>query len=184
MNKFLSSVLALLVLAVGGLYVQKPEVTVQPTPVVVNQPTDVGASPNPDVLTQTRFKAGVLANKYGSLTTVNASTTSSTVPTLQLGLGSTGIITVGTSTPAIRTQYASTTAVSSANSVVRVTQVATGPAGVTCNTTQATNTLVSTFFASSTNTSLNGFGITLGAIPTTNPACFFYEVFDRSTNGY
>lgn len=184
MNKFISSVLVLLVLAVGGLYLRKPEVTVQTTPVQVDQPDLVGANPGLDHLSNEYFKAGVSATKYFGLSTVNASTTSSTAPTLQLGKGSSGIITVGTSTPAIRTQNASTTAVSSSNSVVKVTQVANGPAGVTCNTTQATNTLVSTLFASSTAPSLNGFSLVLGSIPTTNPACFFYEVFERSTNGY
>lgn len=149
-----------------------PVAPVQQAPYYQERP--VGASGN-------RFVDGLFAAKYSGIDSVNASTTSSTAPTLQLGAGTHGVITVGTSTPAVKVQYASTTAIN-ANSMVFVQQTLSGPPGVTCNTTQATNTLVSVHdHATSTN---DGFGITLGSIPTTNPPCFEYLIFDRSKSGY
>lgn len=152
--------------------------------VTVEKVEQVGGSQSQDHYNPEFFRNGLYANKFFTLSSTNASTTSSTAPTLPLalGAGSHGIITVGTSTPAVRTTYASTTAVTS-NSTVFFQQTASGPAGVTCNTTGATSTIVTTY-TSSTRASLNGFAVTLGSIPATDPVCLEYWVVDRSTSGY
>lgn len=164
-----------------------PQVNVTtPVPQVdVNVPEQlVGGSQSQDHYNPEYFRNGLYGNKFFSLSSVNASSTSSTAPTLPLALsaGSHGVITVGTSTPAVRTTYASTTAVT-ANSTIYFAQTASGPAGVTCNSTGATSTIYTTY-TSSTNISLNGFAVTLGSIPTTNPVCLSYWIVDRSTSGY
>lgn len=70
---------------------------------------------------------------------------------------------------------ASTTAVSNANSAVSVQQELTTPlAGVTCNSTIATDTAVTVLYNASTT--LTGFKLTTTAAPVTNPNCYSFEV--------
>ncbi len=182
MNTKLIGALLVVSLLLGGYGAYKSMQSPSPITQVVEK--QVGATPSPDQYTYSQYYSGLGASKYQTLFSVNASTTSSTAPTLPLALSksSHGIITVGTSTPAVRTTYASTTAVT-ANSTVWLQQTTSGPTGVTCNTTGATST-ISAIFASTTNISLNGFSATLGSIPTTNPVCLEYWVVDRSTSGY
>lgn len=177
-NKFIS-ILAFIAIAISAVvFFRHPPVS--PVPPAVEVP--VGASPSPDHYNYEQFFTGMGASKFSGLSSVNASTTSTTP--LQLGSGSQGQITIGTSTPVTRTVNASTTAIT-ASSMVFLQQIATTTMpSVTCNSTQATNTMVSLVFASSTNSSMNGFQVTLGANPATNPACFNYWIVDRSKTGY
>lgn len=166
MNKFISSVLVLLVLVVGGLYLRKPEIIVQPAPVsVVSQDLNAGAAPGPNHLTPEYFtQLGI----YGALST------SSSSPAAYGNSSSFQMV-----VPAAATSgSASTTAVTSLSNRVYVQQrTSTGIAGTTCNTsTIATGTTVS-LTASTTNTSLNGVKITVPAAPVTNPYCFDVTLF-------
>jgi hypothetical protein len=72
---------------------------------------------------------------------------------------------------------ASTTAIDS-NSDVQVQLEQTTPiTGVTCNTSLgASSTDATVVFASSTNTSLNGFQIKVAATPVTNPFCYSFSI--------
>lgn len=178
MNKAISSIFLTAAVALSLYAAFKP--AEKPSVQVVEQP--VAATPSPEHFNQEYFYNGLSTSKLYGLSSVNASTTTTTP--IQLGSGSHGQITVGTSTPAIRIQNASTTAIT-ATSMVFLQQISTTTMpSVTCNATQATNTQVSLVFASSTNSSMNGFQITLGSIPATNPACFNYWIVDRSKAGY
>lgn len=159
MNKFIFFILALLVLAVGGLYLKKP--------VTVTYPVDVnaGAAPGPNHLSPEYFASlGV----YGALST------SSSSPAAYGSASSFQMVIPAAST----TGKASTTAVTSLGNRVLIQQTrTTAIPGTTCNsTTIATGTVV-TLNASSTNPSLNGVTITVPAAPVTNPYCFDVILF-------
>ena len=71
------------------------------------------------------------------------------------------------------TIFASTTAVT-ANSDLQISQEATSPiAGITCNTTAATNTLVTVLSGLGAN---SGFKVVAGSSPATNPDCFSFSI--------
>lgn len=160
MNKFISFLLVVLVLAVGGLYLKKP--------VTVNYPSEninAGAAPGPNYLTPQYFaQLGV----YGALST------SSSSPAAYGSASSFQMVVPAASTLG----RASTTAVTSLSNRAYIQQrSSTGIAGTTCNTaTIATGTLVN-LVASTTNPSLNGVTITVPAAPVTNPYCFDVIVF-------
>jgi hypothetical protein len=89
-----------------------------------------------------------------------------------LGSAAAGYFVVGTGTPATRLGLASTTAVT-ANSVIMVQQETRSPmAGVTCNTTLATSSSITTVAPDS------GFVLTVGSIPATNPQCWSYWIIN------
>jgi len=173
MNKLLAG-LAVVVLVLAGVtaYSSHSKVT------VVNPP--VGAAASPDHYNQENFYNGLTYNRISS----TALATASTSPVV-LGAASAGFIAIPKDTT---TFIASSTAIT-ANSYVRLTQISTSTGATTlnsaflttlgtaqCNTTNATSTPIVSIFASSTNTSLSGFKITLGTGPTTNPQCYAWSV--------
>lgn len=127
------------------------------------------------------FRNGVYSNQYNGIGSISASSSSTTIAsiTLQLGSSSNGQLTIGTVTPATALVNASTTAITQ-NSLVFVQPTATTTIPtVTCNAVPPTSTTVSVIFASSTNTSLNGFQLRAGSIPTTNPNCYNYWIINK-----
>jgi hypothetical protein len=107
----------------------------------------------------------------------SSSTPTTTLTTLQPGVTapSVGHLTIGTGQTI---ESASTTAVTASSDRVVVQLEQTTPiAGVTCNTTlNASSSEATTVFASTTNTSLNGFTIQVSGAPVTNPFCYSYSI--------
>jgi hypothetical protein len=101
---------------------------------------------------------------------------SSTTPTTTLSsLAVAGHLTIGAGQT---TEGASTTAITAGSDRVIVQLEQTTPiAGVTCNTAlNASSSEATSVFASTTNNSVNGFVITVGSAPVTNPFCYSYSI--------
>lgn len=159
MNKFISFLLVVLVLAVGGLYLKKP--------VTVNFADDqtAGAAAGPNYLTPQYFAQ---LGTYGALSNSSSSPAA-------YGSASSFQMVVPAATTIGR---ASTTAVTSVSNRVLVQQTRnTGIAGTTCNTSTIATGTVTTLAASSTNPGLNGVTIAVPAAPVTNPYCFDVIIF-------
>lgn len=174
--KNLAIALGVLILVGIGIHFAIPK-TVAPAP---DKP--VGGSTSSDHYFPEYFRNGMYANLTYSLNTVNASSSSTTAANifLALGSGAAGQITVGTSTPATRVVNASTTAISATTDMVFLQPTAQSSiAGVTCNALAPTSTVVSQIVASSSAPTLNGFQVTLGSIPTTNPVCLNYWILKK-----
>jgi hypothetical protein len=177
MKQFLLGVCVTALVAAGVIaYVTKPA-PVQPVQQPVVQEPNLGSAARPDHYEYQQFFAGLAASKFFGIGSVSG--TSSTTSTVSLTAGASGQITLGTSTPGTTVINASTTAIT-LNSMVYVQQSATTTlAGVTCNTTPVAS-IAKSLFASSTSLALNGFSVTVAAIPTTNPLCLNYLVVDKS----
>lgn len=179
MKYFLLSLLASGILSFG-VYValDKPPVT---TTTVVEKP--VGAAASPDHYNLEQFFYGAAVQKFYGLGSVSASSgASSTAPniTLQLGNGSHGQFTLGTSTPATNVINASSSAIT-LNSMVFLQQTATTTlGGVTCNTTATVTPTTKVIFIATASSTTNGFQVTAGGTPATNPLCYNYWILDKS----
>ncbi len=183
MNKYFVGIVAVLALAVGGIAMtsHSSKTTVTTAPVVQQEPV-LGAAASPDHYNYEQFFVGEGSSKYAVISPVSASSSSTTAANIYLALGasSAGQLTIGTSTPGTRVVNASTTAITSPSDLVLVfSRSTTTIPGVTCNATAPTSTILSSIFASSTNTGLNGFQLTAGSIPTTNPNCYEYLIVPK-----
>jgi|ERR1039458_3815302 hypothetical protein len=132
----------------------------------------------------TQFNPASFANGLSYTTIAGNMVNSSTTPAAILYTGtasttpvaaSVGHVTLGTGQT---TQFASTTVVTANSRVVVQLEQNTPVAGVTCNTTLSASSTEATkvIYASSTNTSLNGFEILVSNAPVTNPFCFSYAI--------
>lgn len=166
----------------GGLYFCRPIIQVN-TPSQQEQPP-LSANSGTEHYNLENFYSGAAVSKYSGIGSVNASTTSSTLPYLyiNLGAGTHGQFTLGTATPTSGFPSVSATATAvTLNSMVFVQQTSTTSIpGVTCNGTATVTPLTKIVFASSTNISNNGFTVTAISSPLTNPLCYDYWILDRS----
>jgi hypothetical protein len=171
MNKYILGLVAVLLLGLGiGYLAHKPA---SPQQVLGNSYNAQGYNPQyfyNGVYVTGGTTGGATGGKYDYMSN------SSTTPTTTLSsLAVAGHLTIGAGQTV---ESASTTAISSSSDRVVVQLEQTTPiAGVTCNTTlNASSSEASTVFASTTNTSLNGFTINVASAPVTNPFCYSYSI--------
>jgi hypothetical protein len=167
MTKYLLGLLAALVVGVGIGYFAHPSTPASQT---FGGIYDANKFNSQYFYNGLYVSGGVTGGEYKKLSN------SSTTPTTTLSsLAVAGHLTVGTGQSV---ESASTTAITSSSDRVVVQLEQTTPvAGVTCNTTlNGSTTEATAVFASTTNTSLNGFILYLAGAPVTNPFCYSYSI--------